>query len=81
MASGSITSWQIEGKKKWKQWQVLFSWISKSLQTGTAAMKLRCLLIGRKAMENLYSILETRNIILLTKFCVIKAVVFPVIMY
>ena len=81
MASGSITSWQIEGKKKWKQWQVLFSWISKSLQTGTAAMKLRCFLLRRKSMENLYNILESREIILLTKFCVIKAMIFPVIMY
>ena len=39
MASGSITSWQIE-QEKWKQWQTLFSWAPKSLQTETAAMKL-----------------------------------------
>ena len=40
MASGPITSWQIDGEK-WKQWQTLFSWASKSLQTLTAAMKLK----------------------------------------
>ena len=40
MASGPITSWQIE-REKWKRWQNLFSWASKSLQMGTAAMKLK----------------------------------------
>ena len=40
IASGPITSWQIEGKK-WKQWQILFSWAPKSLWTVTAAMKLK----------------------------------------
>ena len=41
MASGSITSWQIDGGKKWKQWQTLFSWAQRSLRTVTAAMKLK----------------------------------------
>ena len=41
MASGQITSWQISGKKQWKQWQALFSWAPKSLQMVTAAMKLK----------------------------------------
>ena len=41
----------------------------------------RCLLFGRKAMTNLHSILKIRNIILLTKFCLVKSVVFPVVMY
>ena len=40
MASGPITSWQIEGEN-WKQWHILFSWSLKSLQTVTAAMKLK----------------------------------------
>ena len=40
MASGPITSWQIDGKK-WKQWQTLFSWAPKSLQMVTAAVKLK----------------------------------------
>ena len=39
-ASGPITPWQVEGGKKWKQWQILFSWAPKSLQMMTAAMKL-----------------------------------------
>ena len=43
MASGPITLWQIEGEKKWKQWQVLFSWAPKSLQMVTAAMKFKTL--------------------------------------
>ena len=41
----------------------------------------RCLLLGRKAMTNLDSILKSRDIILLTKFCLVKAKVFPVVMY
>ena len=79
MASGPITSWQIG--KKWKQWQTLFSWAPKSLWTVTAAMKLRCLLLGRKAMTNLDSILKSRDITLLTKVHIIKAMVFSVVMY
>ena len=48
MASGPITSWQTEGKK-WKQWQILFSWAPKSLQKVTAAMKFKdtCSLEGK----------------------------------
>ena len=53
MAPSPITSWQIDEKKKWKQWQILFSWAPKSPWTVTAAMKLRHLLLGRKAMINL----------------------------
>ena len=41
MASGPITSWQIDGGKEWKQWQTLFSWAPKLLQMVTAAMKLK----------------------------------------
>ena len=41
MASGPITSWQIDGRKKWKQWQALFSWAPKSLWMVTEAMKLK----------------------------------------
>ena len=41
MASGSITSWQIDRGKKWKQWQILFSWAPKSLWMVTAATKLK----------------------------------------
>ena len=47
----------------------------------TAAMKLRRLLLGRKGMTNLESILKIKDIALLTKVCVVKAMVFPVVMY
>ena len=53
----------------------------KSLQMVPAAMKLRHLLLGRKAMTNLDSILKSRDIPLLTKVCLVKAMVFPVVMY
>ena len=80
MASGLITSWEIHGKQ-WKQCQTLFWGAPKSLQMMTAAMKFRGLLLGRKAMTNLDSILKSRDITLLTKVCLIKAMVFPVVMY
>ena len=51
MASGPITSWQIDGKQ-WKQWQTLFWGAPKSLQMVTAATKLRCLLFGKKKKNN-----------------------------
>ena len=47
----------------------------------TAAIKLRCLLLGRKAMTNLDNILKSRHITLPTKVCLVKAMVFPVVMY
>ena len=68
--------------KQWKQWQTLFSWAPKSLQMVTAAMKLkRHLLLGRKVMTNLDSILKSRDISWPTKFHIVKAMVFPVVMY
>ena len=67
--------------KQWKEWQTLFWGASKSLQMVTVAMKLRCLLLGRKALTNLGSILKSRDITLLTKVCLVRPVVFPVVMY
>ena len=67
--------------KKWKQRQILFSWAPKSLRTVTAAMKLRLLLLGRKVMTNLDSILKSRDITLPTNKHTVKAMVFPVVMY
>ena len=64
-----------------KQWLTLFFWAPKSLQMVTAAMKLRGLLLGRKVMTNLDSILRSRNIALPTKVHLVKAIVFPVVMY
>ena len=67
--------------KQWKPWQILFSWAQKSLQMVTVAMRLRCLLLGRKAMTNLDRILKRWHIILPIKVWIVKAMVFPVVMY
>ena len=67
--------------KQWKQCQTLFWGALKSLQIVTAAMKLRHLLLGRKVMTNLDSVLKSRDITLLTKVRLVKAMVFPVVMY
>ena len=67
--------------KQWKQCQTLFFWAPKSLQMVTAAMKLKDAYLERKAMTNPNSILESRDITLLTKFHLVKAMGFPVVMY
>ena len=68
--------------KKWKQWQILFSWFPKSLWMVTAATKLKKhLLLRRKAVTNLDSILKSRDVTLLTKEHTVKAMVFPVVLY
>ena len=68
--------------KQWKQCQTLFFWAPKSLQMVIAAMKLKdALLLGRKVMTNLNSILKSRDITLPTKVHLGKAVVFQVVMY
>ena len=68
--------------KQWKQWQPLFWGAPKSLQMVTASMKLKdVLLFGRKAMTNLDSILKTRDLTLPTKVHLVKAMVFPVVVY
>ena len=67
--------------KQWKQWETLFWGVPESLKMMTPAMKLRHLLLGRKAMANLDSILKSRDITLLTKVHLVKAMVFPVVMY
>ena len=67
--------------KQWKRCQTLFFYAPKSLQMVTAAMKLRRLLLGRKVMTNLDSILKSRDITLPTEVRLVKAMVFPVVMY
>ena len=68
--------------KQWKQWETLFWGAPKSLQMVTTAMKLkRHLLLGRKAMTNLDSVLKSKDITLPTKFCLVKALDFPVVIY
>ena len=64
-----------------KQWLTSFFWAPKSLQLVIAAMKLRRLLLGRKVMTNLDSILKSRDITLSTKVHLVKAMIFPVVMY
>ena len=64
-----------------KQWLILFFGAPKSLQMVIAAMKLRRLLLGRKVMTNLDSIFKNKDIALPTKVCLVKAMVFPVVMY
>ena len=80
MASGSITSWEIDGETEETVSDFIF-WAPKSLQMVISAMKLRHLLLGRKVMTNLDSILKSRDIILPTKVHLVKAMVFPVVMY
>ena len=68
--------------KKWKQWQTLFTWAPKSLWAVTAAIEMkRCLLFGNKVMTNIGMVVKSRVITLLTKVCLVKAMVFPVVMY
>ena len=72
-----VNRWGKSGNSGW-----LFFWAPKSLQMVIAAMKLkRCLLLGRKVMTNLDSILKSRDITLSTKVRLLKAMVFPVVMY
>ena len=81
MASRPITSWQKMGKQ-WKQWLTLFFLGSKITADGDCSHEIkRRLLLGRKVMTNLDSILKSRDITLPTKVHLVKAVVFPVVMY
>ena len=79
MASSPITPRQINGETM--ETETLFWGAPKSLQMVTAAMKLRHLLLGRKSMTNLDSILKSRDITLPTKVLLVKAMVFPVVMF
>ena len=67
--------------EQWKQWQTLFFWIPQSLQVVTAAMKLKDTFLERKSMTNLGSILKSRDITFPTKVHLVKAKVFPVVIY
>ena len=80
MASGPITSWQIDGGKIETVTDIIFLGSKITLDGDYSQIK-SSLLLGRNAMTNIDSIFKSRNITLLTKVCVIKAVVFPVVMY
>ena len=80
MASGPITSWQMMGKQ-WKQCDFILGG-SKITADGDCSHEIkRHLLLGRKVMTNLDSILKSRDISLSIKVCLVKAMVFPVVMY
>ena len=81
MASGPIISWQIDGEIVETVADFIF-WGSKITADGDCSYEIkRCLLLGRKFMTNLDSILKSRDITLPTKLCIVKAMVFPVVMY
>ena len=81
MASSPITSWQIDGEKVEPVRDIIFLG-SKITADGDCSHEMkRCLLLGRKAMISLDSILESRDITLSTKVCLVKAMVFPVVRY
>ena len=80
MASSPITSWQIDGDTVETVSDFIF-WGSKITADGDCSNEIkRCLLLGRKVMTNLGSILKSRNITLPTKVRLVKAMVFPVVM-
>ena len=81
MASGPITSWQIDGETAETVTDFIF-WGSKITADGDCSHEIkRCLLLGRKVMTKLDSILKNRDITLSTKVHIVKAIIFPVVMY
>ena len=81
MASGPITAWQTEGEKVEIVTYFIFLGSNFIVDSDCSHEVKRCLLLGRKVMTNLDSILKSRDITLLTKIHIVKAMVFPVVMY
>ena len=81
MASGPITSWKIDGKTVETMTDFIFLGPQITADGDCSLEIKRCLLVGRNAMNNLDSILKSRDITLLTKVHIVKATVFPVVMY
>ena len=81
MASDPITSWKIDGEKVETVTDFLFSGSKITVDYDCSHEIKRCLLLARKAMTNLDSILKSRDITLLTKILIVKAMVFLVVMY
>ena len=81
MASGCITSQQIVGETMETVTGFLFMGSKITADSNCGHQIKRCLLLGRKAMINLDSVLQSRDITLPTKVCLVKAMVFPVVMY
>ena len=81
MASGPITLWEIDGETVETVSDLMF-WGSKITADGDCSHEIkRCLLLGRKVMTNLDSLLKSRDITLATKVYLVKAMVFPLVMY
>ena len=81
MASGPITSWQIDGEKHETMTDFIFLGSKITLDGDRSHEIERLLLLGRKAIANLDSILKSRDITLPTKVHIVKAMIFPVVMY
>ena len=81
MSSSPITSWQIEGEKVATVTDFIFLGSKITANSDYSHEIKRCLLLGRKVMPNLGSILKSRDIVLLKKVCIAKGTVFPVVMY
>ena len=81
MASSPITSWQIDGETMQTVRDFIFLGSKITADSDCSREVKRHLLLGRKAMANLDSILKSRDVILPTKVCLVKALVFPVVMY
>ena len=81
IASGPITSWQIDGERVETVADFIFLFSKITVESDCSHKIKRCLFLGRKTMTNLDSILKSRDIALLTKVCIVKAIVFPVFMY
>ena len=80
MASGPITSWQIEGEEVKAVTDFIFLGSKITVDSDCSHEVKRCLLLGRKAITNLDSILKSRNITA-TKICIVKAMIFPLVMF
>ena len=83
MASGPITSWEIDGETVETVTDFIWGWRegSKIIANGNCSHEIRHLLLGRKAMTDLDSILKSRDTTLQTKIHLVKAMVFPVVVY
>ena len=81
MAPGPITSWQIDGETMERVTDFIFLGSKITAHDNCSHEIKRCLLLGRKAMKNLDSVLESREITLPTKVLLVKAMFFPVVMY
>ena len=81
MASGPITSWQIDGETMETVTDFIFFGSKITVDGDYSCETKRCLLLGKKAMINLDSILKSRDITLLTKVHLVKAMVFPIVIY